>query len=52
MTSQYMGEKPGVAIVIDGVPVQERSRKDVNIDSDNIESYKNYKRWSFISIWK
>lgn len=35
----YMGEKPGVAIVIDGVPVFERTGK-VNIDMDNIESIK------------
>ena len=35
----YMGEKPGVAIVIDGVPVQERAGS-VNIDIDNIESIK------------
>lgn len=35
----YMGEKPGVAIVIDGVPVQETSGK-INIDLDNIESIK------------
>ena len=35
----YMGEKPGVAIVIDGVPVFERTGK-VNIDLDNIESIK------------
>ncbi len=35
----YMGEKPGVAIVIDGVPVQERAGS-INIDSDNIESIK------------
>ncbi|TET90532.1 MAG: TonB-dependent receptor [Sulfurovum sp.] len=35
----YMGEKPGVAIVIDGVPVQERAGS-VNIDIDNIESVK------------
>ncbi len=35
----YMGEKPGVAIVIDGVPVQERAGS-VNIDMDNIESIK------------
>lgn len=34
---RYMGEKPGVAIVIDGVPVMERSGR-VNIDLDNIES--------------
>jgi len=34
-----MGEKPGVAIVIDGVPVQERAGS-VNIDMDNIESIK------------
>jgi len=38
-TELYMGEKPGVAIVIDGVPVQERSGS-VNIDSDNIDSIK------------
>ena len=38
-SEMYMGEKPGVAIVIDGVPVQERSGS-VNIDSDNIESIK------------
>ncbi len=36
---RYMGEKPGVAIVIDGVPVYERTGK-VNIDLDNIESIK------------
>ena len=35
----YMGEKPGVAIVIDGVPVFERTGS-VNIDLDNIESIK------------
>ena len=35
----YMGEKPGVAIVIDGVPVQERAGS-VNIDLDNIETVK------------
>ena len=34
---RYMGEPPGVAIVIDGVPVFERTGK-VNIDLDNIES--------------
>jgi iron complex outermembrane receptor protein len=34
---RYMGEKPGIAIVIDGVPVFERTGK-VNIDLDNIES--------------
>ncbi len=34
---RYMGEKPGVAIVIDGVPVFERTGK-VNVDLDNIES--------------
>lgn len=34
---RYMGEKPGVAIVIDGVPVFERTGK-VNIDLDNIET--------------
>lgn len=33
----YMGEKPGVAVVIDGVPVFERTGR-VNIDMDNIES--------------
>jgi iron complex outermembrane receptor protein len=33
----YMGEKPGVAIVIDGVPVFERTGS-VNIDMDNIQS--------------
>ena len=38
-TEMYMGEKPGVAIVIDGVPVQERAGA-VNIDMDNIESIK------------
>ena len=38
-TEVYMGEKPGVAIVIDGVPVQERAGS-VNIDMDNIESIK------------
>lgn len=35
----YMGEKPGVAIVIDGVPVQETTGK-INVDLDNIESIK------------
>ncbi|WP_455756182.1 TonB-dependent receptor [Sulfurimonas sp.] len=38
-TEMYMGEKPGVAIVIDGVPVQERAGS-VNIDIDNIETIK------------
>ena len=38
-TEMYMGEKPGVAIVIDGVPVQERAGA-VNIDMNNIESIK------------
>ncbi|MBN2816202.1 MAG: TonB-dependent receptor [Campylobacterales bacterium] len=38
-TEVYMGEKPGVAIVIDGVPVQERAGS-VNIDPDNIASIK------------
>jgi len=33
----YMGEKPGVAVVIDGVPVFERTGS-VNVDLDNIES--------------
>lgn len=33
----YMGEKPGVAVVVDGVPVFERTGS-VNIDLDNIES--------------
>lgn len=36
---RYMGEKPGVAIVIDGVPVFERTGK-VNVDIDNIENIK------------
>lgn len=36
---RYMGEKPGVAVVIDGVPVFERTGT-VNIDIDNIESIK------------
>ena len=36
---RYMGEKPGVAIVIDGVPVTERTGR-VNIDLDNIDSIK------------
>ena len=36
---RYMGEKPGVAVVIDGVPVFERTGR-VNIDLDNIESIK------------
>lgn len=35
----YMGEKPGVAVVIDGVPVQETTGK-INLDLDNIESIK------------
>ena len=35
----YMGERPGVAVVIDGVPVQETAGK-INIDLDNIESIK------------
>jgi len=35
----YMGEKPGVAIVIDGVPVQETTGK-INLDLDNIASIK------------
>lgn len=35
----FMGEKPGVAVVIDGVPVFERTGR-VNIDLDNIESIK------------
>ncbi len=35
----YMGEKPGVAVVIDGVPVFERTGR-VNIDLDNIQSVK------------
>ncbi|SCZ49100.1 iron complex outermembrane recepter protein [Thiohalomonas denitrificans] len=35
----YMGEKPGVAVVIDGVPVFERTGR-VNVDLDNIESIK------------
>ena len=36
---RYMGESPGVAIVIDGVPVQQGAGR-VNIDLDNIESVK------------
>ncbi len=36
---RYMGEKPGVAVVIDGVPVFERTGA-VNIDLDDIESIK------------
>ncbi len=36
---RYMGEKPGVAVVIDGIPVFERTGR-VNIDLDNIESIK------------
>ncbi|MCK9373943.1 MAG: TonB-dependent receptor [Sulfuricurvum sp.] len=36
---RYMGEKPGVAVVIDGVPVFERTGR-VNIDLDNIASIK------------
>lgn len=36
---RYMGEKPGVAIVIDGVPVNERTGR-VNVDLDNIDSIK------------
>ena len=36
---QYMGEQPGVAIVIDGVPVQETTGK-INVDLDNIASIK------------
>lgn len=35
--NRFMGEKPGVAVVIDGVPVFERTGK-VNIDLDNIET--------------
>jgi iron complex outermembrane receptor protein len=38
-SQRYKGEKPGVAIVVDGVPVFERTGK-VNIDLDNIESIK------------
>lgn len=36
---RYMGEKPGVAVVIDGVPVFERTGS-VNIDLDDIASIK------------
>lgn len=36
-SQRYHGENPGVAIVIDGVPIFERTGK-VNIDLDNIES--------------
>lgn len=35
----YMGEQPGVAVVIDGVPVQETTGK-INVDLDNIASIK------------
>lgn len=35
----YMGERPGIAVVIDGVPVQETTGK-INIDLDNIETIK------------
>lgn len=35
----YMGEKPGVAIIVDGVPVQETTGK-INVDLDNIASIK------------
>jgi len=35
----YMGEQPGVVVVIDGVPVQETSGK-INIDLDNVASIK------------
>ncbi len=35
----FMGERPGVAVVIDGVPVFERTGR-VKIDLDNIESIK------------
>jgi iron complex outermembrane receptor protein len=35
----YMGEQPGVAVVIDGVPVQETTGK-INIDLDNISTIK------------
>lgn len=34
---RFRGEKPGVAVVVDGVPVFERTGK-VNLDIDNIES--------------
>ena len=36
---RFMGEKPGVAVVIDGVPVFERTGR-VNINMDDIESIK------------
>ncbi|MFZ5375807.1 MAG: TonB-dependent receptor plug domain-containing protein [Campylobacterota bacterium] len=45
----YMGEKPGVAVVIDGVPVFERTGA-VNIDLDNIESIKVIKGGGFVSV--
>lgn len=35
----YMGEQPGVAVVIDGVPVQETTGK-INVDLDNIATIK------------
>ncbi|MDX8401859.1 MAG: TonB-dependent receptor [Mariprofundaceae bacterium] len=36
---RFMGEKPGVAVVIDGVPVFERTGR-VNINLDDVESIK------------
>lgn len=36
---RFMGEKPGVAVVIDGVPVFERTGR-VNVNMDDIESIK------------
>jgi iron complex outermembrane receptor protein len=35
----YMGEKPGIAVIIDGVPVQETTGK-INVDLDNVSSIK------------
>lgn len=48
---RYMGEKPGVAVVIDGVPVFERTGA-VNIDLDNIESIKVVKGGGILSLWR
>ena len=36
-SQRYYGEKPGVAIIVDGVPVLERTGR-VNLDLDNIDS--------------
>ncbi len=47
---RFMGEKPGVAVVIDGVPVFERTGR-VNINMDDIESIKVIKGGSLLSLW-